>query len=81
MVFCQFPLGFQRRDTDGDGAGDGLEVASGTDPLDPASFPALVPALNEFGLILVALSIGRLGRRKATWSAQRGAPTGRARRR
>ena len=27
-------------DTDSDGAGDGFEVLSGTDPLDPASFPA-----------------------------------------
>ncbi len=39
-------------DTDGDGISDGREVAFGTDPTDPESWPAL-PTTNFTGLILL----------------------------
>ncbi len=61
-------------DTDADGFDDGLEVALGTDPLDPLSFPPLpaaVPALLPVGsawlavsLVLAATLFGRLRARR-----------------
>jgi hypothetical protein len=52
-------------DTDGDGHGDGEEVAAGTDPTDPLSFPgsAQVPAIPLPGLVLLAAAIGAVSRR------------------
>jgi hypothetical protein len=44
-------------DTDGDGFGDGLEVANGTDPTDPLSFPTSVPGLQGWGLAFLVTSI------------------------
>jgi len=48
-------------DTDGDGAGDGLEVQVGTDPLDPLSFPVTISGLLSYdgfqsGLYVVTAS-------------------------
>ena len=43
-------------DSDDDGFGDGVEVAAGSNPNDPASFPAAVPSLSRWqGLALGAL--------------------------
>ncbi len=44
-------------DTDGDGFRDGVEVAVGTDPNDPESFPVSVPALGTRGLSSLALAL------------------------
>jgi hypothetical protein len=53
-------------DSDGDGVDDGTEVAAGTDPTDPTSFPpggppAAVPALSPRGLALLVLGLGLAG--------------------
>jgi hypothetical protein len=46
-------------DTDGDTFDDGLEVASGTDPNDPGSFPSAgLPALSGWGTGLLAALMG-----------------------
>jgi subtilisin family serine protease len=55
-------------DTDGDGWSDGAEVAAGSNPNDPASAPAAVPAMSPWHALAAAallLGIGRraLGRR------------------
>jgi hypothetical protein len=42
-------------DTDGDGAADGVEVAAGTDPLDPESVPNGIPTLGGPAAALLAL--------------------------
>ena len=57
-------------DDDGDGFSDAMEAAAGSDPLDPASMPAIeVPALAPIGLgtLILILAGGagvRLGRRR-----------------
>jgi hypothetical protein len=56
-------------DSDGDGASDGYEIAQGTDPNDPLSFPSpAVPALGPAGLgtlvALLGLAGFALGRRR-----------------
>ncbi|HPG29095.1 MAG TPA: hypothetical protein PLW10_25910, partial [Myxococcota bacterium] len=53
-------------DTDGDGFGDGAEIAASTDPLDPGSNPGSppgVPALGAFGRLLVVLGLALVGQR------------------
>jgi hypothetical protein len=51
-------------DTDGDGFDDGVEIAAGSDPNDPDSFPAApIPALPLPGLALLAVAIGLVSRR------------------
>lgn len=42
-------------DTDGDETSDGDEVAAGTDPLDPLSFPAAVPVTDQGTLLLLGI--------------------------
>jgi hypothetical protein len=45
-------------DTDGDGVGDGVEVAAGSDPNDPLSIPSTpVPALADWGRALIAFAL------------------------
>jgi len=44
-------------DSDGDGFGDGAEVAAGTDPTDANSFPVPVPALGSFAQTLLAAAL------------------------
>jgi hypothetical protein len=52
MVYLTDPV---LADTDGDTFSDGAEVAAGTDPLDPNSFPIVaVPAMGTFGRLLAA---------------------------
>jgi hypothetical protein len=57
-------------DTDGDGFDDGREVAEGTDPTDPLSFPVAnlpalqAPALMVYGLCLLATAMSTLRRRR-----------------
>jgi hypothetical protein len=49
-------------DTDGDTFPDPDEIAAGTDPLDPASFPsAAVPLLNGLGIFLLGLALATIG--------------------
>jgi Bacterial TSP3 repeat len=55
-------------DSDDDGFSDGVEVAAGSNPNDPASFPAAVPSLSRWqGLalaaLLIALARSAVGRR------------------
>lgn len=55
-------------DSDGDGVPDGTEVALGTDPTDPASFPppTTIPALGPLGvgaLVVTLIIAGRTKRR------------------
>jgi hypothetical protein len=52
-------------DTDGDHYSDGGEVASGTDPLDPASHPLPIPALGAWALAAGSLCLLLLGLRRA----------------
>jgi hypothetical protein len=50
-----------KADTDGDGYDDGVEVASGTDPLDPSSnpgVPAAQPAMPQYEYIIIAIAVG-----------------------
>ncbi len=47
----------EQSDTDGDGTLDGAEVATGTDPLDPAEYPKEVSAASPGGIALVTLLI------------------------
>ncbi|MCB9664017.1 MAG: hypothetical protein H6732_07875 [Alphaproteobacteria bacterium] len=58
-------------DADGDGALDGLEVASGTDPRNPADVPGLTPRLPGFRLDFEA-DAGGLVSTGSTWEI--GAP-------
>ena len=44
-------------DTDGDGFDDGVEVAAGTDPNNPGSFPGQVPALGAWTRTLLILAL------------------------
>ena len=44
-------------DTDGDGFLDGIEVAAGTDPNDPLSFPTEPPGIPGFGLYFCVISL------------------------
>lgn len=46
-------------DTDGDGFDDGVEIAAGTDPTSPASFPGApsVPSLRGWSLALLCLAL------------------------
>jgi hypothetical protein len=49
-------------DTDDDGFSDGAEVAAGTDPNDPGSFPAApVPTVSEWGLLVLGLLLAATG--------------------
>jgi cysteine-rich repeat protein len=51
-------------DTDGDGVGDGAEVAAGSDPNDPGSRPGgptRVPSAGVAGLVVLALLLGAAG--------------------
>jgi len=49
-------------DSDGDHFDDGVEIAAGTDPNDPASFPATpVPSMGSFGRLLAAALVGLFG--------------------
>jgi DNA-binding beta-propeller fold protein YncE len=52
-------------DTDGDGYDDGVEVAAGTDPNDPLSYPVTpeVPALPLPGSVLLAAALAAVSRR------------------
>ncbi len=55
---------YRDSDADGDGFNDGVEVAAGSDPLDPQSTPAgppQVPALGPWGLPLLGLLLSGLG--------------------
>jgi hypothetical protein len=54
-------------DTDDDGVLDGIEVALGTDPLNPASFPLL--RLQRSGAIAVVLSLSLIA--AAAWHWRR----------
>jgi hypothetical protein len=44
-------------DSDGDGFDDGDEVAAGTNPNNPLSFPIAVPGLSPLGMLLCALTL------------------------
>lgn len=46
-----------RPDTDEDGFTDQEEILAGTDPLDQGSFPASVPALSAWGVVLGAMGL------------------------
>ena len=49
-------------DTDGDGVNDGDEIAAGTDPNDPGSFPrSQLPVLGGLGSVVLALSLACAG--------------------
>jgi hypothetical protein len=50
-------------DTDGDHRPDGLEIQQGTDPLDPGSFPRVVPVLPVWAGALLAAAFGASARR------------------
>jgi hypothetical protein len=51
-------------DTDGDSYSDGVEVAAGTDPNNPASFPSpQVPAIPLPGLVVLGAAIAAVSRR------------------
>ncbi|HVN40135.1 MAG TPA: hypothetical protein VMW19_18385 [Myxococcota bacterium] len=52
-------------DTDGDGFGDGIEIAAGTDSLNPASFPPSVPLSVPLGLVALAALLIASGARRA----------------
>lgn len=54
-------------DTDFDGFSDGEEVAAGTDPLDPYSFPGSVPLLQQTGVVVLGLALALMG----WWMARR----------
>ncbi|MDP3938767.1 MAG: RHS repeat-associated core domain-containing protein, partial [Deltaproteobacteria bacterium] len=60
-------------DTDGDTFSDGVEVAAGTDPLDPNSYPgapSAIPALSVMGVVifLVLFAAGRFWALRRRWS-------------
>ena len=71
-------------DTDGDGFDDGREVARGSDPTDPLSFPAAhLPALQgpaalAYPLLLLAVAVGALRRRQRSPQPRRREPPSRA---
>jgi len=53
-------------DSDGDGFADGTEVAAGTDPNDPMSFPVGVPAVGFTGWLLLCGLLALVGRTAIT---------------
>jgi hypothetical protein len=58
-------------DTDGDSFDDAVEVAAGTDPNDPLSFPgAAVPVLSPLGLAALGLALAAAGARAAALAAR-----------
>jgi hypothetical protein len=59
-------------DTDGDGYDDGVEVSAGSDPNDPDSVPAQVPALPLPGVILLVTALGAISRREIRRQGARG---------
>jgi DNA-binding beta-propeller fold protein YncE len=65
-------------DTDGDTYSDGYEVAQGTDPTDPDSFPGTpaVPALPLPGLALLAASLVASARRQLGSGSNRASRSG-----
>jgi hypothetical protein len=57
---------YRDRDSDDDGYDDGLEIAAGSDPLDPLSVPpppAAVPSAGVFGLSLLGALLAGVGAR------------------
>jgi hypothetical protein len=63
-------------DTDGDGFNDGVEVAAGFDPNNPASFPGMfvpppVPSLGPFGLGAMAGVMGLVAVAHLRWTRRR----------
>ena len=59
-------------DTDGDSFDDAVEVAAGTDPNDPLSFPgAGVPVLPPLGLVALGLALAAAGARAAAGESRR----------
>ena len=48
-------------DTDGDGTDDGVEIALGTNPLDPGDFPTPVPSIGPWPSLLLVLSLCVVG--------------------
>ena len=65
-------------DTDGDGFDDGLEVAHGTDPTDPLSFPSGIqlPGLGSTGMILLVMGMMVLGGKRLAMSKTQRTTTG-----
>jgi subtilisin family serine protease len=58
-------------DSDGDGWSDGAEVGAGSNPNDPASTPAAIPAMSSWQALAAAALLLALGRR-ALWRLRHG---------